>query len=199
MLSASDRTTADLYGITRRIEKFQAELLAVDGIVDVDFDLSGFLSDIPQVIFLPEYDIPVQLPDYYTKRRALLKEAVRIASENGMTRTDDRIEDYGTSFYIVTTLGAQYYHKRKAGCFYTVRSTDDLHGIGANIESYEKAVALLKAHIRCMQENGCSSSEKWMIVTVKWERIYDESGVFLSETAQRRAVAVYEDGNMVDM
>lgn len=111
MLNERNRRTADLYGITERVEKLQRELLQIEGVKDVDFDLSGFLSDIPYVIFLPEYNIPVTLEDYFERRKALLNEAVRVAEENGMKRTDDRIEDMGQHFYIVTRLGAQYYTK----------------------------------------------------------------------------------------
>lgn len=111
MLNKRDRRTANLYGITERVEKLQRELLQIEGVEDVDFDLSGFLDDIPYVIFLPKYNIPVTLEDYFERRRALLDEAIRIASENGMTRTEDRIEDMGQHFYIVTRLGAQYYTK----------------------------------------------------------------------------------------
>ena len=63
------------------------------------------------MIFLPEYDIDVRLDDYFERRRKLLTEAVRVAAENGMTRTEDRIEDMGRHFYIVTRLGSQYYTK----------------------------------------------------------------------------------------
>ena len=111
MLNERDRKTADLYGITERVEKLQKELLQIEGVRDVDFDLSGFLSNIPYVIFLPEYDIDVRLDDYFERRRKLLTEAVRVAAENGMMRTEDRIEDMGQHFYIVTSLGAQYYTK----------------------------------------------------------------------------------------
>ena len=109
MLRERDLETASLYGITERMKKLQRELLQIEGIKDVDFDLSGFLSSIPYVIFLPEYDIDVRLDDYYERRRTLLQEALRVAAENGMTRTDDRIEDMGRHFYIVTRLGRQYY------------------------------------------------------------------------------------------
>ena len=81
MLDERDRKTADLYGITERVEKLQKELLQIEGVNDVDFDLSGFLSDIPYVIFLPEYDIDVRLDDYFERRRKLLTEAVRVAAK----------------------------------------------------------------------------------------------------------------------
>lgn len=111
MLRERDRITANLYGITARVEKLQRELLQIEGVTDVDFDLSGFLDDIPYVIFLPKYDIDVRLDDYFERRHTLLREALRVAAENGMTRTEDRIEDYGQHFYIVTRLAKQYYSK----------------------------------------------------------------------------------------
>ena len=109
MLREQDRITAGLYGITERMEKMQRELLQIEGIKDVDFDLSGFLSDIPYVIFLPEYDIDVRLDDYFERRQALLREALQVAAENGMTRTEDRIEDMGAHFFIVARLAKHYY------------------------------------------------------------------------------------------
>lgn len=56
------------------------------------------------VIFLPKYNIPVSAEDYFERRRTLLTEVIRIAGKNGMARTEDRIEDYGQHFYIVTRL-----------------------------------------------------------------------------------------------
>lgn len=112
MLNERDLRTADLYGFTERVTKLQRELLQIEGVTDVEFDLTGFLSSIPYVIFLPRYDgIPVSLPDYYERRRALLDAAIRVAAENGMTRTEDRIEDYGAHFYIVTRMKEEYYSK----------------------------------------------------------------------------------------
>lgn len=109
MLNERDRRTADLYGFTATVEKLQSDLLSIDGIEDVDFDLNCFLSDIPYVIFLPKYNIPVSWEDYFERRRELLASAVRVAAEHGMTRTGDRIEDYGRHFYIVTRLSAEHY------------------------------------------------------------------------------------------
>lgn len=111
MLTERDLHTADLYGFTERVTKLQRELLQVDGVTDVEFDLNGFLSDIPEVIFLPKYSIPVSVRDYFVRRRVLLEAVIRVAAENGMTRTEDSIEDYGEHFYIVTRLKEEFYSK----------------------------------------------------------------------------------------
>lgn len=102
MLKERDRTTAERFGILSLVEKLQADLLAVDGVADVEFDLSGFWSDIPQVIFLVKYEIPMD--DYFQKRRKLLAGILGAAAGNGLARTGDSIEDYGQHFYIVTEL-----------------------------------------------------------------------------------------------
>ncbi len=92
---------AKQFGVLDRIEEFEKKLLAVDHVVDVEFDLDGFLSDIRQVIFLPKYDIPVTLPDYYDVRKNVLNQVLNVAKEFGLKSSGDRIEDYGEHFYIV--------------------------------------------------------------------------------------------------
>ena len=106
MLNERALCIAERYDLTERVQKLQKELLQVEGVEDVDFDLDGFLSDIPEVIFLLKYDIPVTLADYFKRRRALLNEAVRVTEDNGLKRTQDVIEDYGQHFYIVTQAQA---------------------------------------------------------------------------------------------
>lgn len=102
MLNERNRKTAEAHGILPLVEKLQADLMAIDGIEDVDFDLDGFWSDIPYVIFLPKYNIAGN--DYFLRRRLLLNKILKIVEINGLFRTFDRIEDYGEHFYIVTEL-----------------------------------------------------------------------------------------------
>ena len=111
MLRERDMETARLYGFADYVAKFQTSICQIKGIEDVDFDLSGFLSDIPEVILVPKYHIPADAPDYFEQRRAMLTEIIRIAGEFGMTRTEDRIEDMGQHFYIVTRLSKNLYSK----------------------------------------------------------------------------------------
>lgn len=100
MLQARERKTAEHFGISTQIEKFKTDLLSIDGVEDVEFDLDGFWSDIRQVIFLPKYSIPWD--NHYQRRRELLAQILKTATDNSLMLTGDRIEDYGQYFYIVT-------------------------------------------------------------------------------------------------
>ena len=102
MLSVRNRKTAEQYGILPLVEELQAKLMAIDGVEDVDFDLDGFWSNIPYVIFLPKYNITGE--NYYKRRRILLTKILYEAEQFGLFRTGDSIEDYGQHFYIVTEL-----------------------------------------------------------------------------------------------
>lgn len=103
MLRDRQIKTAERFGILPLIEKLQAELLAIDGVEDVDFDLDGFWDNIPYVILIPRYNIPGG-DDYFRRRRVMLTKILQEAERNGLHRTNDSIEDYGVHFYIVTEL-----------------------------------------------------------------------------------------------
>lgn len=102
MLNERNRKTAELYGILPLVEKLQADLMKIEGVEDVDFDLDGFWDNIPYVIFLPKYNITGD--NYNERRRILLTKILQEAANNGLFRTGDSIEDYGEHFYIVTEL-----------------------------------------------------------------------------------------------
>ncbi len=102
MLNERNRKTAEAHGILPLIEKLQTNLMAIDGVEDVDFDLDGFWDNIPHVIFLPKYHITGD--DYFKRRRILLTKILQEAEACGLFRTGDSIEDYGQHFYIVTEL-----------------------------------------------------------------------------------------------
>ena len=88
-----------------RVEELKRDLLAVDGVVDVEFDLDGFWDNMGQVIFLPKYSIPVHSEDYYQRRRAMIVRILEVCAKHGLKRSGDRIEDYGEHLYIVTNCG----------------------------------------------------------------------------------------------
>ena len=102
MLRDRQIRTAESFGILPLVEKLQADLLALDGVEDVDFDLDGFWDKIPYVIILPKYNITGE--NYFRRRRVLLTKILQEAERNGLYRTGDSIEDYGEHFYIVTEL-----------------------------------------------------------------------------------------------
>lgn len=93
--------TAKKFAIVGNVEKLQKELLQIDGVVDIDFDLDGFYDNMHQVIVLVKYDIPATLEKYFEVRRELKNNVIKVAKENGLRKTEDRIEDYGTWFYFV--------------------------------------------------------------------------------------------------
>ena len=89
------------FGILEKVEKLESELLNINAVVDVDFDLSGFYDNMKQVIILANYNIPATLQNYYEVRRELLNKIIEVAKDNGLKRTEDRVEDYGEWFYFV--------------------------------------------------------------------------------------------------
>lgn len=100
MLREHERETAEHFGILDSIEKLRSDLMNIDGVIDVDFDLDGFWSNINQVIVLLRYSLPHAT--YYKARRALVAGAVATMAEHGLVRSGDPIEDYGEHLYIVT-------------------------------------------------------------------------------------------------
>lgn len=96
-----DKRTAERFNILTNIKKLERELLNIDGVVSVEYDLDGFWDNINQVIFLTEYDINVTDNDFYDKRRELISEVIHVAADNGLYLTGDRIEDYGQHLYFV--------------------------------------------------------------------------------------------------
>lgn len=95
-----DREIAKRLGMLERVEEFEKKLLEIKHVVAVEFDL-GCLEELHQMIFLPKYDIPVELPNYYDVRKEMLQEVLSVAREFGLGPSGDRIEDYGEHFYIV--------------------------------------------------------------------------------------------------
>ena len=93
--------TAIKFNIIDKVEKLEKELLEIEGVTEVDFDLDGFYDDMHQVIFLTKYDIPVASENYFELRKKLINDVIKVANDNGLRRTEDRIEDYGEHFYFI--------------------------------------------------------------------------------------------------
>lgn len=92
---------SDKFGITKKVKELETALLKVDYAVEVEFDFSGFYDELGQMIFLVKYDIPVSLSDYYSVLNKFKSDIVSVAREYRLSRTGDRIEDYGEHFYFV--------------------------------------------------------------------------------------------------
>ena len=93
---------AEKFGITDKIQKLESDLLQIPHITEVTFDLDGFIDGMNQVIFLLKYDIPIDSENYFGERENLIESALKTLEQNGLSRTGDRIEDYGEHFYFVT-------------------------------------------------------------------------------------------------
>lgn len=88
------------FNIINKVEKLENELLKIENVTKIDFDLCGFYDDMNQVIFVAGYDIPND-ENYFKNRKKLINDIVVAAQENGLKRTEDSIEDYGSSYYFV--------------------------------------------------------------------------------------------------
>jgi hypothetical protein len=104
MLDGRQRKTAERFGLTEKIEKLQRELLEIEFIEDVDFDLDGFYDNMNEVIFLTKYNIPISVENCYRLFHRMIKEILKTAARNGLRKTEDRIEDCGTWLYFVTKI-----------------------------------------------------------------------------------------------
>lgn len=101
-MRSRDKKIAEKFNILGKVMKLESELMSIEGVVEVDFDLCGLYDNMKQVIFLTKYSIPVDTINYFEKRRQLVDSVLIVAKSNGLERTDDRIEDYGEHFYFVT-------------------------------------------------------------------------------------------------
>lgn len=87
--------TAETFNIMENVVKLENELLRIEGVNSVQYDLGGFYDDLNQVIFLTEHDVP------YEDRKQFIKDIIEVAGNNGLTKTEDTIEDYGNHYYFV--------------------------------------------------------------------------------------------------
>ena len=94
-MRAWDIRTAEQCGILERCKAFEKELLQIKDIVPdksddgIPFDLSGFLSNIFQVIIDPQYDIRADRDDYWEaaeRERGCFGRKVRSVPSRGQDR-----------------------------------------------------------------------------------------------------------------
>ena len=110
-MRAWDIRTAEQCEILEQCQAFEKELLQIKDIVPdksddgIPFDLSGFLSNIFQVIIVPQYNIGADREDYWEARKQLKESVIALAGKYDLHRTDDSIEDQGRHFYFVFRCG----------------------------------------------------------------------------------------------
>lgn len=103
--------TAQKFGILNKCQALEKELLQIDRVEKIEFDLDGFYGNIYQVIILATYDIPITLENYFETRKEVVKNIIKVAGNYGLTRTEDSIEDYGTTFYFVFRCSKEWKNK----------------------------------------------------------------------------------------
>lgn len=113
-MRTKDLKIAEQFGIIVRCKAFESDLLEIKDIVPdkmdggIGFDLTGFLSDIHQVIIVPKYNIRPERGDYWEARRQLCENVIDLAEKYDLYPSGDRIEDYGEHFYFVFTCGKSW-------------------------------------------------------------------------------------------
>lgn len=112
---------AEEFGFLDRCKSFEADLLKIPGIVPdrgddgIPFDLSGFLSEIHQVIIVPKYDIRGDRDGYWEARNVLKSSVVELAEQYDLHRSGDLIEDHGEHFYFVFSCGQSWKLEQRGG------------------------------------------------------------------------------------
>lgn len=101
----NDETTriAERYGITEKCASLERDLLSIDGVTGVEFDLNGFLDGIHQVIALVGYD-------YRKVRRWSVagKIVEKALLYHDLNDSGDLIQDYGEHLYLVFNCGPSW-------------------------------------------------------------------------------------------
>lgn len=109
-MNEATTTIAEWYGLTKKCESLERDLLSIDGVTSVEFDLNGFLDDIHQVIVLVGYD--------YHKIRSAWSVAGKIVEKallyHDLNDSGDLIEDHGEHLYLVFDCGPSWIKKGAA-------------------------------------------------------------------------------------
>lgn len=100
---------AEQCGILYRLQALENDLLKIDGISDIDFDIDTYGDyDVSHVILVPKYNVDVRRQDYYEARRAQLNAVLAVCETYDLHSSGDRIEDQGAHWYIVRTCGSSW-------------------------------------------------------------------------------------------
>lgn len=102
-MTESEMRLAERYGIAEKCKSLERDLLSIDGVTSVEFDLNGFLDDIHQVIVLTGYDFHI-----VTGKLRLAADVVNTAYLHGLEDSGDRIQDHGEHLYLVFNCGPSW-------------------------------------------------------------------------------------------
>ena len=102
MYDKKAETQAERFGILDRLQALEDDLLKIEGVSDIDFDID-YYDEIPEVILIPRYNVPDD-PDpgnWFRRRANQLRLIIETCAKHHLFNSGDRIEDYGEHWYIV--------------------------------------------------------------------------------------------------
>ena len=103
---------AERFGILDKLQALEADLLTIEGVSDIDFDIDNY-DELYQVVLIPRYDAGPLDESYYVRRLQILGNIMGVCFKNDLHTTYDRIEDYGEHWYIVRDCGDTWPRVRK--------------------------------------------------------------------------------------
>ena len=98
---------AERCGIYDRIAALENDLLMIDGVPEIEFDIRDY-NEIPYVIVVPRYVVDYSRGDYFKVRKLQLAQILTVLAKHDLHNSGDRIEDYGEHWYIVRSAGASW-------------------------------------------------------------------------------------------
>ena len=103
---------AAAFGILDKLQALEADLLTIEGVSDIDFDID-YYDEIPQIILIPRYNVPDGPGKWFNRRANQLTRIVEVCAKHGLFNCGDRIEDYGEHWYIVREPDGSWPRVRK--------------------------------------------------------------------------------------
>ena len=104
---------AAAFGILDKLQALEADLLTIEGVSDIDFDIDNY-DEIPHVILIPHYVIPLDEPRYFSLRQNTLSNILITCARFDLWPSGDSIEDMGEHWYIVRRIGDTWPRKYNA-------------------------------------------------------------------------------------
>ena len=82
--------------------------------------------------------------------------------------------------------------------YFEVISMDGFHGLVVRQkDSFELLVEEINEIVARAKRLGYDNDEKWMIVSVRLVRKWDDNGMFISEKISKTAYALYDNGTVM--
>ena len=96
-----DTDTAEKFGIKDNLDKLTNDLMSIEGVTKVDYDLAGLYDNLGFNI-LVSFDINSNdTAEYFNKKRLMFKAIVKTFEDDGVNIEKEETEDNDTYFYFV--------------------------------------------------------------------------------------------------